>query len=105
MFDGGGPFAALSAGSPELNEMRRIRNAIAHRSVAYATLDRRGGGRTMTHESIQPKEGVMDKEPRCWRCGRKLAEKVTRPWEICCDRYKARNGARWDGTPFVSRSS
>jgi phage FluMu protein Com len=32
-----------------------------------------------------------DAEPRCWRCGRKLAEMVTRPWRIVCSRCKALN--------------
>lgn len=29
--------------------------------------------------------------PRCWRCDKKLAESVARPWEIRCVRCKAKN--------------
>lgn len=32
-----------------------------------------------------------DKEPRCWKCGRKLAHYVTRPWALNCSRCKAPN--------------
>jgi len=32
-----------------------------------------------------------DEKPRCWRCGKLLAEKVTRPWNIKCTRCKASN--------------
>jgi phage FluMu protein Com len=35
---------------------------------------------------------VLDRGPRCWRCGRKLAEVVARPWVIRCSRCKAQNG-------------
>jgi len=34
---------------------------------------------------------AVDQAPRCWRCGRKLAESVPRPWVIVCQRCKARN--------------
>lgn len=34
-----------------------------------------------------------DVEPRCWRCNKMLALKVTRPWTIICHRCKARNSA------------
>lgn len=34
---------------------------------------------------------VVDREPRCWRCGKKLAVLLTRPWEIACVRCGARN--------------
>lgn len=36
-------------------------------------------------------EGTVDVAPRCWRCGRKLGERLTRPWEVTCTRCKARN--------------
>jgi len=39
----------------------------------------------------------VDEEPRCWRCGKKLAEVLTRPWEITCQRCKARNMRQVDG--------
>ena len=32
-----------------------------------------------------------DDAPRCWRCNRLLAIKVTRPWLILCSRCKAKN--------------
>jgi ribosomal protein S27AE len=34
---------------------------------------------------------VKDEMPRCWRCGRLLAEIVTRYWRIRCSRCKALN--------------
>lgn len=34
---------------------------------------------------------VVDRQPRCWRCNKKLAESVARPWEIKCRRCKATN--------------
>jgi phage FluMu protein Com len=34
---------------------------------------------------------VVDHEPRCWRCGKKLAEALSRPWRIRCVRCKAEN--------------
>lgn len=37
--------------------------------------------------------GIADHEPRCWRCDKKLAELVSRPWVIVCVRCKARNQA------------
>ena len=37
-----------------------------------------------------------DQRPRCWRCGRVLAEKLTRPWELKCTRCKATNASRSD---------
>jgi phage FluMu protein Com len=38
-------------------------------------------------------EGVIDTEPRCWRCERKLAESVGRPWKIKCKRCNAMNAS------------
>jgi hypothetical protein len=32
-----------------------------------------------------------DVAPQCWRCGRQLADVVTRPWSITCQRRKAVN--------------
>lgn len=43
---------------------------------------------------VQPSEqvdGDSDVDVRCWRCGRYLAELLTRPWVIKCGRCKARN--------------
>jgi phage FluMu protein Com len=34
---------------------------------------------------------VTDEAPRCWRCNRLLAVRVSRPWEIRCSRCKADN--------------
>jgi len=28
----------------------------------------------------------VDTAPRCWRCGRRLADVLTRPWAITCPR-------------------
>ena len=39
---------------------------------------------------------MTDQRPRCWRCGRVLAEKLTRPWELKCSRCKAANASRSD---------
>jgi hypothetical protein len=36
---------------------------------------------------------AVDREPRCWRCGKKLAVFLTRPWRIECVRCKARNAS------------
>ncbi len=36
---------------------------------------------------------TADELPRCWRCGRLMAEMVTRPWRIKCGRCKAINQA------------
>lgn len=40
---------------------------------------------------LEPDEPDGDAEPRCWRCNRKLAEWVSRPWRIRCSRCKADN--------------
>ncbi len=34
---------------------------------------------------------VTDMAPRCWRCGRTLAEWLSRPWSLRCQRCKAAN--------------
>lgn len=34
---------------------------------------------------------TADRDPRCWRCHKKLAELLSRPWVITCVRCKARN--------------
>ena len=39
---------------------------------------------------------ATDQRPRCWRCGRVLAEKLTRPWELKCSRCRAANASRSD---------
>lgn len=36
----------------------------------------------------------VDQAPRCWRCGRKLAEHVGRPWKLVCHKCKARNASQ-----------
>jgi phage FluMu protein Com len=36
-------------------------------------------------------EGLVDVGPRCSACGKKLAERLTRPWTIKCVRCKATN--------------
>lgn len=34
---------------------------------------------------------AFDVSPRCSQCNKKLAEKVTRPWQITCGRCKFAN--------------
>ena len=34
---------------------------------------------------------VVDREPRCWRCKKKLANYLARPWDMDCVRCKAKN--------------
>ncbi len=41
-----------------------------------------------------PHAVVTDQEPRCWRCRRKLAEHVSRPWSLVCSRCKAQNASQ-----------
>jgi phage FluMu protein Com len=36
---------------------------------------------------------VVDREPRCWRCNKKLAIFLSRPWRIECVRCKATNAS------------
>jgi hypothetical protein len=48
-----------------------------------------GSGRVADDHASTP----LDAEPRCWRCNKKLAEIVSRPWVIVCVRCKARNQA------------
>ena len=38
-----------------------------------------------------PSEVSTDQRPRCWRCGRVLARRLTRPWDLRCRRCKADN--------------
>jgi exosome complex RNA-binding protein Csl4 len=47
----------------------------------------------MSPEAASNAYGVVasDEKPRCWRCGKLLAEEVTRPWTITCVRCKATN--------------
>ncbi len=49
------------------------------------------GGLAMT-EKTRSSHGapVVDRYPHCWKCGKLLAEFLTRPWQIRC-RCKARN--------------
>ena len=44
-------------------------------------------------ESADPwgRGNKVDKEPRCWRCKKKVAESLTRPWHVKCVRCKAEN--------------
>ena len=46
-----------------------------------------------THPPSRGAAPVADQAPRCWRCDRKLAESLTRPWSITCSRCKAKNKA------------
>lgn len=37
--------------------------------------------------------GIIDQQPRCWRCGRMVAWFVARPWRVSCGRCRAVNGS------------
>ena len=41
---------------------------------------------------------MIDHAPRCWRCDRKLADYLTRPWSRKCKRCKAPNVRRLDSS-------
>lgn len=43
--------------------------------------------------ALIPYHVVTDEAPRCWRCRRKLAELVSRPWRCVCPRCKAVNSS------------
>lgn len=43
--------------------------------------------------ALIPQAIVTDEAPRCWRCRRKLAEMVSRPWQLTCARCKAMNAS------------
>ena len=43
---------------------------------------------SLSSDSATP---LVDREPRCWRCGKKLANYLTRPWDISCVRCRAKN--------------
>jgi phage FluMu protein Com len=36
---------------------------------------------------------TVDQKPKCWRCGKLLAEYVSRPWKFVCPRCKAPNNS------------
>jgi len=40
-----------------------------------------------------PASATIDHEPRCWRCGRRLAEYISRPWSLRCQKCKAPNAS------------
>ncbi len=50
----------------------------------------------MTTESKSAREVVVDREPRCWRCRKKLANYLGRPWDMDCTRCKAKNAREID---------
>ena len=50
-----------------------------------------GGVDTSRTPSSHGDAVVMDNEPRCLRCHKKLAEYLARPWLIICVRCKASN--------------
>ena len=33
---------------------------------------------------------IVDLRPRCWRCGRILAERLARPWSMRCSRSRCK---------------
>lgn len=51
----------------------------------------------MSGAETSPPSAVVDREPRCWKCNKKLAESVARPWVIRCVRCKARNASAIGG--------
>jgi hypothetical protein len=36
---------------------------------------------------------VTDQAPQCWRCKRRLAAYLSRPWELICQKCNATNGS------------
>ena len=50
---------------------------------------------------------TVDLRPRCTACGRLLAEKSARPWEIMCGRHgcKIMNFSPPEGQPLTQTSS
>lgn len=36
---------------------------------------------------------MIDHDPPCWRCKRKMAKFLTRPWELTCHRCHAQNAS------------
>lgn len=43
--------------------------------------------------AMVPQPVITDEAPRCWRCRRKLAVHVSRPWELICQRCFAVNAS------------
>jgi hypothetical protein len=39
-------------------------------------------------------KAMIDEAPRCWRCGRRLADYVGRPWKLVCQRCRAANASQ-----------
>lgn len=46
--------------------------------------------------AVRNRPGLTDEQPRCWRCHKKLANALARPWDITCPRCGARNVRRND---------
>lgn len=44
-------------------------------------------------QPVQQSTPIVDESPRCWRCNRKLAEFVARPWRFTCPKCNAVNGS------------
>ena len=55
---------------------------------------------TMTRELASG--AVVDREPRCWGCHKKLAVFLTRPWRIDCARCGTANAGGVE-TPALAR--
>jgi hypothetical protein len=45
------------------------------------------------NQAMIPQPIVTDEAPRCWRCRRKLADLVSRPWQLVCTKCKATNAS------------
>ena len=88
---------------------RAVRGGLrSTRAARPEVLALRGGGRPGVEANAETRKGpawwawpemtreldsgaVVDREPRCRRCNKKLAVLLTRPWEIVCVRCNAKN--------------
>jgi Zn finger protein HypA/HybF involved in hydrogenase expression len=59
--------------------------AAAPRRLALLAVRASGGG------GAEVSDPIIDKEPRCWRCEKKLFEEAARPWKKVCPRCHATN--------------
>ncbi len=46
-----------------------------------------------TEQPTPPASATIDREPRCWKCGRRLAEYIARPWSMRCQKCKTPNAS------------
>ncbi len=43
--------------------------------------------------AMVPHAVITDETPKCWRCRRTLAGRMSRPWQITCQRCNAQNAS------------